>query len=63
MTVVKRICVEEHTITDTKGTSFTIEKGKEYTTSKNVKDDGTVTVFSRYWVRVPISIFAGEKSL
>lgn len=59
MNVTKRLCLTEHTITDLEGTSFTLLAGKEYTTSAEPRN-GEVTVFSRYWVRVPISIFQQE---
>ena len=58
MKTMKRVCIKDHTVTDAEGTSFTIQRAKEYTTS--VEKDGMVLVFSRYWVTVPVSIFAGE---
>ena len=36
--------------------AFELQVGKEYDTSA-LHEDGTVTVFSRYWVRVPIGCF------
>lgn len=56
MKTFKRVCLEAHTVRDQEGTEFTIERAKEYTTSAE-RADGTVMVFSRYWVRVPVTIF------
>lgn len=60
--VYKRICLYDHTITDDEGTSFTLKRGTEYTTSGPL-EDGTVMVFSQYWVRVPLALFGGEVPL
>lgn len=57
MKTFKRVCLEDYTIVDAEGTTFTVERAKEYTTS--AEKDGTVVVFSRYWVTVPVRIFAG----
>lgn len=62
MKISMRICLEDWTITDQQGTSYTLKRGHEYTTSTNVKD-GEVTVFTEYWFRAPVSIFGGEISL
>ena len=70
MKTFNRICIKDHTITDKQGTSFTIEGGKEYLTSAvngaraahgPSAAEGMVTVFSKYWVSVPVDIFAGEQ--
>lgn len=53
-----RLCKEDYTIMDKEGISFTIKRGKEYLTSEIIK--GIVTVFSQYWVDVPIKIFAKD---
>ncbi len=58
MKTMKRVCVQDYTVTDAEGASFTVKRAKEYITSG--EKDGTVVVFSQYWVRVPVSIFAGE---
>ena len=34
METFKRICIKEETIRDTKGSSMTVERGREYLTSK-----------------------------
>jgi hypothetical protein len=60
MKTFKRVCVEDYTIVDDAGTSFTLKRAKEYLTSD--EKDGKVTVFSTYWVRVPVRIFAGAES-
>lgn len=57
MKTFSRVCITDHTITDDNSTSFTIKRGKEYITSP--EKDGTVMVFSQYWVRVSVNIFAG----
>lgn len=53
----KGICLEEHTITDKEGTSFTLERGKEYDLGAEI--EGQRMVFSRYWVTVPSELFGG----
>ena len=69
MKTYNRICIKDYVITDEYGKSFTIERGKEYRTS--VVDAAPsvvypypqkdhVVVFSKYWVSVPVDIFAGE---
>lgn len=58
-TMFHRICLEDYTITDEEGTSFTLKRGKEYTTT--CQTHGTVLVCSRYWVRVPVSLFGGDR--
>ena len=59
MTTFHRICIQNYHITDADGVSFLLHRGKEYLTS--AEKDGTVVVFSQYWVSVPASIFAGEE--
>lgn len=55
----KRVCIKDYTVTDEEGTSFTVQRAKEYITSS--ERDGVVVVFSQYWVTVPVEIFAGEQ--
>lgn len=55
----KRICIEDYTVRDDVGTVFALTRGQEYLTSAD--RDGTVTVFSSYWVNVPSTLFAGSK--
>ena len=53
MITYRRICIKDFLVGD-----LNIERGKEYLTSET--KDGWVTLFSKYWVDVPVSIFAGE---
>jgi hypothetical protein len=55
----KRVCIEDYDIVALDGGHFRVERAKEYITGPE-RDDGTLTVFSRYWVNVPARIFAGE---
>jgi hypothetical protein len=57
--VFNRVCIKDYTVTDQEGTSFTVERARSYITSP--EKDGTVMVFSRYWITVPVEIFAGER--
>lgn len=57
MKTFKRICIHDHTVKDS-DESFTVNRGTEYITS--VEEGGYVTVFSTYWAKVPVSMFAGE---
>jgi hypothetical protein len=56
----KRICIEDYTVQANNGDSLTLSRGKEYITSDH-HEDGTVTVFANYWVRVRPSLFAGAR--
>lgn len=58
MTTFDRICIKDYVLKDQEETVFIIKRGEKYTTSS--EKDGEVTVFSRFWVKVPVSIFAGE---
>lgn len=62
MEVCTRICVKEWEIKAKNGDHWKAERGKEYTTSPRLKD-GTVTVFSNFWVPVPANNFGGPISL
>lgn len=62
MRTFQRICVEDYTIHDGEK-QFTLQRGHEYTTSSVREEDGTVKVFSTYWVDVPVTIFAGVREL
>lgn len=59
METYKRICIEDHTVSDRAGNSCSVERGKEYITS--AEKDGSVTVFKEYWAPFPVNIFAGER--
>lgn len=54
--VYERICLRDWFIEDQAGNRQECKRGKTYTTSRP-HDDGTVTVFSSYWVRAPQEIF------
>jgi hypothetical protein len=58
--IVERKAVCNWFIEDQEGNRQDVIAGKEYTTTRAVHDDGTVTLFSSYWVRVPISVFGGN---
>jgi hypothetical protein len=56
--IVERIARKKWEITAQNGDHFETVPGKQYTTMLRPWDDGTVTVFSRFWVRVPFDVFA-----
>lgn len=58
MTTFKRICLRDYTISAENGDTLTLTRGKEYITSR--ERAGLVTVFSSFWVPVPVDLFAGE---
>ena len=60
--VVNQICVKEQTYVDGDA-EFTLERGKEYTTSIPRDDRDVVKVFSSYWFMAPKSLFAGAMHL
>jgi hypothetical protein len=62
MKVYKAICVEDWHIEAENGDRQDCKRGKEYTVSKPW-GDGTVTVFSGFWVHAPERIFAGFATL
>ena len=55
--VFERRCVQDWHIEAENGDRQDCVAGKTYTTSRVHDEDGTVTVFSRFWVRAPFSIF------
>jgi len=59
MQTFNRVCIKDHEVKDSRGSLFCVNRGKEYITSA-VDENKTVMVFSNYWVRVPVDIFAGE---
>ena len=59
MITYNRICICDFHEEDQEGNKFEIKRGKEYLTSE--EESGMVTVFTNYWVKVPIKYFAGEK--
>lgn len=60
MTTFKRVCIKDWSISATNGDRLDLKRGEEYITSDR-HDDETCTVFSTYWVRTPLSIWAGEE--
>ena len=59
METFRRICIKDWEIKDLNNNLLKVERGKEYITSKVSND--RVTVFSNFWVSVPVSVFAGEQ--
>lgn len=59
----QRICIEDYAVEgigyDDKPDVAKVERGKEYITSP--ERDGKVTVYTRYWFKVPVTCFAGER--
>lgn len=69
MKVVRAVCVQDFIALDASGGSCHIEKGEMYDISeegsspafmaKNLPPEvGMVTVFTKYWIKAPITIFA-----
>jgi len=58
MQTFKRICIREFQLAAKNGDCLKLKRGKEYITSPEV--NGEVTVFSRFWVKIPVDIFAGS---
>jgi hypothetical protein len=56
MKTYKRICQRNWFIQAQNGDRQDLHQGRAYLTSKP-HDDGTVTVFSSFWVRAPLDIF------
>ena len=56
MRTTQREVLKHFEITAENGDHFEINAGEVYTTALE-KEDGTVTVFSNFWVSVPISYF------
>ena len=59
MRTFKRICIEDYTVRAENDDTLTLRRGEEYVTSP--ERDGVVTVFSAFWVNVPVSLFSGER--
>ena len=60
MKTFKRICLEDWTLQAENGDTLVLKRGQEYTTSAE-NADGEVTVFTSFWVSVPVRLFAGER--
>lgn len=61
MKVYYAICIGDDRIEALNGDVQEIKRGKEYTVSE--PKDGTVMVFSRFWVEFPASRFAAFQTL
>lgn len=57
MEIKKRLCGRNWFVEAENGDRLDLIRGKEYTTSLKVALDGTVMIFSKFWVRAPIEIF------
>jgi hypothetical protein len=62
MRVVNRICIKTEEFVDGPDRSIELKRGQEYVTSADERD-GEVTVFSTYWFRAPVELFAGPEPL
>lgn len=61
MRTFKRICIEDYELSAKNGDRLTLARGHEYITSPTREEDQTCVVFTNFWVRVPATLFAGEK--
>lgn len=59
--VFKAICLEDYAPAPDEDDTFVLQRSKEYTISREI--NGQVRVFSRYWVWVPATLFAGVRPL
>lgn len=59
MKIFYRDCIKDFVLEAQNGDKLELVKDQEYVTS-SIKD-GKVTVFTRYWVKVPADIFNGER--
>lgn len=53
----KRICIKDYTVKDSVGQCVDLQRGSEYITGS--EENGRTMVFTKYWVDVPIELFAG----
>jgi hypothetical protein len=58
MRTYNRICIKDYTLSALNKDCLELKRGKEYLTSP--AENGEVTVFTNFWVKVPEEIFAGE---
>lgn len=59
--IVKRLCIKSKEFHAENGDYLKIQQGKTYTTSKNVSDGGDITVFTTYWLNMPVDHFVLEE--
>ena len=57
MKTYKRICIEDIGLVDLMGQKFFLKRGEEYITG--AREGSKVMVFTNFWVKVPIKLFAG----
>lgn len=62
MKVYRALCIKDWYIEAENGDRQECKRGKEYTVSGD-RGDGTLTVFSGFWVIAPTNIFAGFMTL
>lgn len=55
----KRICIKDYLLEDSVGNKLELKRGHEYLTSD--EDEGKVIVLTKFWVKVPTTLFAGEQ--
>lgn len=60
MRTFSRVCIEDDALEAQNGDRAEIKRGREYITSP-VRADGTVIVFTNFWVPFPVTRFAGER--
>ena len=56
--VYEALCIKNWSVEGLNGERLCLERGKEYTIGYARGIDHSVLVFSRYWTRVPMHIFA-----
>lgn len=55
--IVERLCIKSKEFHAQNGDYFKVQQGKTYTTTKTPYDNQKITVFSRYWVQLPVDHF------
>lgn len=59
MRTFERVCIEDYRLEAKNGDVLQLKRGQIYLTSE--EHHGVVTVFTRFWVPVPVRLFAGER--
>lgn len=57
MKIVNRLCIKDWSLEALNGDRVDLKRGMEYTTSPGVINK-EVTVFTNFWIKAPIEIFA-----
>ncbi len=60
---VRRVAQRNWHIEDSFGNRQDVVAGKDYQQTKEVRGDGTVMLFSRFWVRVPAEVFGVSRPM